>query len=233
MYFFKIRNGFLGHCEQYPASSINTFKKIICDRPHSNHEVIMVRRVDGNVYYVYLCPLNKKDIFGIGIVSDCYCTDYEFLVFSFRAIVEDVIKEKVIITKIGNSYAFKPHSLLDEHVIIDIFLRNNSFHIDGAKINSVNLAVSKSDKVQCVFKERGSAWIVEQLKQGYHKIDIYFSDNRKFSKKKSVISGFSWGWKTWTLFGFLMAIILLTACLIFSNPILRTQFLYALEIFIP
>lgn len=96
MYFFKIRNGFLGNCEQYPASSINTLKKIICDRPHSNHEVIMVRRVEGNVYYVYLCPLNKKDIFGIGIVSDYYCTDYEFLVFSFRAIVEDVIKETSI-----------------------------------------------------------------------------------------------------------------------------------------
>ncbi len=44
---------------------------------------------------------------------------------------------------------------------------------------------------------------------------------------------FSWGWKTWTLFGFLMAIILITACLIFSNPKLRTQFLYSLEIFIP
>lgn len=232
MYFFKKRSGLWGHYEQYPSGSEDAFKKNIRDTPHSKHEVILVRRFDESIHYIYLCPLNKKDIFGIGIISDCYCSNFEQLIISFRTIVDNIIKEKVIIKKEGKNYAFKPTSLYDEHVIIDIFLRKNDIRIDGNGINSVNLSISKTDVVECVFEERGSCWIVEQLTGGYHNINISYSGNTKYREEKP-LNNFAWGWKTWTLFCLMSFLLLAISFVIMSNPILKSQFQYTIEKYIP
>lgn len=233
MYFFKKRSGFWRHYEQYPSGSENSFRKIIRDTPHSKHEIILVRRFDDRIHYIYLCPLNKRDVFGIGIISDYYCSDFEQLIISFRNLVENIIKEKVIIKKNGKTYIFKPNSLFDEHVIIDIFLRKNDLRVNGNSVNSVNLSISKSDVVECVFEERGSAWIVEQLTGGYHNINISYSGNTKYRDEKPIQNNFKWGWKTWTLFCIMSFIILALSFVIMSNPILKSQFQYTVEKYIP
>lgn len=233
MYFFKKRNGFWGHYEQYPSGSEDSFRKIIRDMPHSKHEIILVRRFDDRIYYIYLCPLNKREVIGIGIISDYYCLDFEQLIISFRIVVENIIKEKVIIKKNGKTYAFKPNSLSDEHVIIDIFLRKNDMRINGDSVNSANLSISKSDVVECVFEERGSAWIVEQLTGGYHNINISYSGNTKYRDENPILNNFIWGWKTWTLFCIMSFIILALSFGIMSNPILKSQFRYTIEKYIP
>lgn len=62
------------------------------------------------------------------------------------------------------------------------------------------------------------------------------TENTELRRRNEIIKvhhSFEWGWKTWTLFCFLMALILTTAFFIFSNPQLKSQFQYTIEKYIP
>lgn len=157
--------------EQYPQDNLTIFKYMF-QMAHDN-EQIMICREESNLYYAYVLKLANGERVGVGLVSNKISNDYYNLLKTFRSILKQLSDEELVIVKNSKlELVLSKKSFKEKHVNLDIFIRTHKLSINGESIPVAEIDVPKDDVVRCELGKKSSAWIVEQIKAGYHKVFI-------------------------------------------------------------
>lgn len=215
--------------EIYPKIYPRDSKELTKDNLYksSTLEQIFIHRDNWGIYYIYKKKLSYYQYIAICVFSDRLCTNYNELKLGFRMLISEMSRVKLLIK--DNQYLIYSQSTQNQKVNLDIFLRENKDYIDSAfrksqDIPPIKIDIPKNDIVECIFEDRNSTWITNQIKYGYCNIRITFRDEQPSNIKqnlKSILQRISHilNWIVNNIFKILLIVILLLGIYIFITNI--------------
>ena len=179
--------------EIYPKIYPHDSKELTKDNLYksSTLEQIFIHRDNWGIYYIYKKKLSYYQYIAICVFSDRLCTNYNELKLGFRMLISEMSRVKLLIK--DNQYLIYSQSTQNQKVNLDIFLRENKDYIDSAfrksqDIPPIKIDIPKNDIVECIFEDRNSTWITNQIKYGYCNIRITFRDEQPSNIKQNLKS---------------------------------------------
>lgn len=179
--------------EIYPKIYPHDSKEITKDNLYksSTKEQIFIHRDNWGLYYIYKKKLSYNQYIAICVFSDRLCTNYNELKLGFRMLISEMSRVRLFIK--DNHNLINGQSIQNQKVNLDIFLRENKDYIDSAfkksqDIPPIKIDIPKNDIVECIFEDRNSTWITNQIKYGYCNIRITFREEQQSSIKQNLKS---------------------------------------------
>lgn len=212
---------------QYPLDGLKICKDIVKNTRHL--EQLYIKRYEDKLHYIYTCGLDDENVVGIYFESKYLCNDINDLLDTFRFLIDELADNKLGIAKIGMNKIAIRNSFVNRKVDFDIFFTENKISFRGTQLPAANLRIPKNDIVKCFYNVKGSDWIISQIKNGYHQIEIALNDSpikRHISNSEPT---FYWGWRTWLLISFLLTTILIIFYIIYNDSVLKAHFKYGIE----
>lgn len=212
---------------QYPLDGLAICKEIIRNTRIS--EQLYIKRDGDKLHYIYTLGLDDGNIIGLYFDSIYLCNDINDLLDTFRFLIDELAVNKLGISKNGKKKIAATDSFAKRKVDFDIFFSENKISFRGTPLPIDNIRIPKTDIVRCIYSVKGSNWILSQIKNGYHQIEITFKDTpivRNISLSKS---SFYWGGRTWIFFMSLISILLVILYIIYNDSILKAHFKYGIE----
>lgn len=212
---------------QYPMEGSSLCKKIICNATKS--EQLYIKREDDKLHYVYSQALDDGNIIGLYFESAYLCNDVNDLLRTFRSLVVKLATNQLGVITIDNKRLADGDSISKRRVDFDIFFSETKISFRGTRLPVANIGVSKDDVVRCVYSQKGSDWILTQIKNGYHQVEVTCNDAKITESVRYLSNTFYWGWKTWILFMFLISVLVIVFYTIYDNPVLQAHFKYEID----
>lgn len=154
--------------EIYPKIYPHDSKEITKDNLYksSTKEQIFIHRDNWGLYYIYKKKLSYNQYIAICVFSDRLCTNYNELKLGFRMLISEMSRVRLFIK--DNHNLINGQSIQNQKVNLDIFLRENKDYIDSAfkksqDIPPIKIDIPKNDIVECIFEDRNSTWITNQM----------------------------------------------------------------------
>lgn len=170
--------------EIYPKIYPHDSKEITKDNLYksSTKEQIFIHRDNWGLYYIYKKKLSYNQYIAICVFSDRLCTNYNELKLGFRMLISEMSRVRLFIK--DNHNLINGQSIQNQKVNLDIFLRENKDYIDSAfkksqDIPPIKIDIPKNDIVECIFEDRNSTWITNQIRYGYCNIRITFREEQQ------------------------------------------------------
>lgn len=170
--------------EIYPKIYPHDSKEITKDNLYksSTKEQIFIHRDNWGLYYIYKKKLSYNQYIAICVFSDRLCTNYNELKLGFRMLISEMSRVRLLIK--DNHNLINGQSIQNQKVNLDIFLRENKDYIDSAfkksqDIPPIKIDIPKNDIVECIFEDRNSTWITNQIRYGYCNIRITFREEQQ------------------------------------------------------
>lgn len=212
---------------QYPLDGFDICKDILRNTQIS--EQLYIEREGDKLHYIYSHGLDDGNIIGIYFESLYLCNDLNDLLDTFRFLTNELADNKLAIAKVGKEKIALTDSFVKRKVDFDIFLSENKISFRGTQLPTANIRIPKNDTVRCLFSIKGSNWILSQIKNGYHRIEITLNDSPIYRNLSVSNNTFYWGWRTWILFVFLICTIIIIIFIIYNDSVLKAHFKYGIE----